>query len=322
MMLRKVLVLLAALGLIVSTAGTAAAGVLAAPDSELTLKLGALGPIVTPGTYQGGGNATLSDNGGSHDIVEGAAIWQTASNASGTSLFTGVALITDLVLTATNDAGTLTANFSAPNSVGGNLTGANQTVYSGTLCPQGCIGGSVGITGQVLVLVAGAPFPYPLGVIGIGGQQTLTIGTDQIVATGGPWITGKMRITGVTTNVIQLPNRTGAPTGVGVTLNPTSMEEVKTFTTMGGFRTTNTTAPILTQNTVTLSGTNNLASASAAGSVTLVSPLRIDTGPLGIGTIPGIVKASYVFAPEPGTLLLLASGAAGLVLIGRRRIKK
>jgi hypothetical protein len=33
------------------------------------------------------------------------------------------------------------------------------------------------------------------------------------------------------------------------------------------------------------------------------------------------VKTTFVFAPEPGTLLLLASGAAGLLLIGRRRLK-
>ncbi len=322
MMLRKFLVLLAALGLIVSTAGTAAAGVLAAPDSEFTFRLGSLAPISVTGSYQDGGNATLSDNGAAHDLVETGGIWATAGKAAGTSLFTGVALITDLVLSATDDSGTFTASFSAPNSVGGNLSGGGQTVYSGTLCPTGCLGGTAGITGQLVVQVAGAPFPYALGVVGIGGKQTLTIGTDQIVATGGPWLTGKMRITGVTTNVIQLPNRPGSPTGVGVTLNPTSMEEVKTFTTMGGFRTDNEGAPILTQGTVTVSGTNALASASAAGTVTLISPLRVDTGPLAVGTIPGVATKKFVFAPEPGTLLLLASGAAGLVLIGRRRINK
>ncbi len=322
-MLKKLLAIGAGLAMTVSLSGTAMAGAFSAPDSETFIQLGGGNGITYNGTYQNGGYATLTDNGGAHDLTFSDDVFKTTGLAAGTSLFTGLALITDLVVTGANNSGAFTPNFSAPNSVGGNLTGANQTVYSGTLCPQGCLGGTSTVDGQTVVLVAGgAAFPVPNTVIGIGGNVTLTLGTDAIIVTGGPWITGKFRVTAVTTNVISLPNRSPAVTGVGVTLQPTSMEEVKTFTTMGGFRTTNTTAPILTQNTVTLSGTNNLASASAAGSVTLVSPLRIDTGPLGIGTIPGIVKASYVFAPEPGTLLLLASGAAGLVLIGRRRIKK
>ena len=92
--------------------------------------------------------------------------------------------------------------------------------------------------------------------------------------------------------------------------------------TGGNFRTSNPTGALLTVGTATIEGTNNLASASSAGQVTLVSPLRIDTGPLNVNNIPGSVSKTFVFAPEPGTLLLLASGAAGLVLMGRSRARK
>jgi hypothetical protein len=41
-----------------------------------------------------------------------------------------------------------------------------------------------------------------------------------------------------------------------------------------------------------------------------------------VGNIPGSYSQTFAFVPEPGTLLLLVSGAAGLVLIGRRRVRK
>jgi hypothetical protein len=321
-MLRRVLVLLAAFGLIVGTASTAVAGVLAAPDSTLSLQLGGLPPITITGTYQLGGNATLTNNGGSHDLAEEALIWSTVGNTPGTSLFTGVALITDLILTAANSAGTFTPSFVGVNSVAGNLTNSQQTIYSGTICPTGCLGGIAGISGQTVVKISGLEIPFINDIIGIGGTGTIMVGPAVIAATGGPWVTGKIRITNVTSNVVQLPNRTPIVTGLPFTLKPSSMEVVRTFTTLGGFITSNPTGQLETVATVTISGTNNLASASGAGSVTLVTPLRIDTGPLNVGNIPGSFTKTFVFAPEPGTLLLLASGAAGLVLIGRRKINK
>jgi hypothetical protein len=315
-------VLLAAFSLIVGSAGTAAAGVLSASESALRLQLGGLPQIVVVGTYQNGGNATLSNNGGGHDLNESAKIFSTVGNSSGTSLFTGVALITDLILTAANLSGPFNQGFTQANSVAGNLTNVNQTVYSGTICPTGCLGGNVGVSGQTVVKISGAAFPFPNTIIGVGGTATLMIGPNTIAATGGPWVTGKVRITNITSNVVQLPNRPGSPTGPAVIMAASSMEVVRTFTINGGFVTSNPTGQLETVATVTLSGTNNLASASNAGQVTLISPLRIDTGPLNVGNIPGAYKQTFVFAPEPGTLLLLASGAAGLVLIGRRRINK
>ncbi len=320
-MLKKLLATGAALALVFSVSGIAMAGAFSAPESTTFVQLGGGQGITYNATYQNGGYATLTDNGGSHDLTIGDDIFKTTNLAAGTSLFTGVALITDLVVTAANNAGTFTPSFSAANSLAGNLTNANQTVYSGTICPTGCLGGIASVDGQTVVKIAGVPFAFQNTVIGVGGTATLMIGPATIAATGAPWVTGKVRITNITTNVISMPGR-GGEIGIGITLEPTSMEEVKTFTTGGGFRTTNPTGQLETRASATVSGTNQLASASNAGQVTLVSPLRIDTGPLGVGNIPGKVEAKYVFAPEPGTLLLLASGAAGLVLVGRRRSRK
>lgn len=358
-MTRKFLALGAVLALAFSFAGTAMAGAFSAPASSTTVQLGGGQGITYNGTYQAGGNATLTNSGGSHTLSFAGGTFPTGTltgtatsmgttpfgtfqgaKSAGTSLFTGVALLTDLlIVSADNAAGTFTPSFTYANEVGGNLTNSAATMYSGTICPTGCLGGLASVSGSTVLQAAGAFFGVPNSVIGVGGTTTLALGTmTTILVTGGPWVTGKVRITDLTTNVISMPGRVptagqqvgpqGGPVGVGVSLAPTSQETVSTFTVSGAFRTTmggvNDVTPdgIETRGTVTLQGTNNLASASGAGSVTLISPLRIDTGPLGLGRIPGFVKTKFVFAPEPGTLLLLASGAAGLVLIGRRRSKK
>ena len=322
-MLRHVLVLLAVFGMMLGSASSALAGVLNAPDSTFTLQLGGLPPIVITGTYTLGGTATLSDNGASHDLSDTTGIWSTVGKAPGTSLFTGVNLITNLVVTAANEAGAFTPSFTIQNPVGGNQTAPTSTAYSGTICPGGCLGGTETVSGQTVVFIAGNPSAFSNDIIGIGGVGTLMVGGATIAVTGGPFVTGKVRITNITTNIVQIPNRSPIATGPQFLLKVTSSEVVRTFTTLGGFITSGTVSAVLeTQATVTIAGTNQLASASAAGQVTLVTPLRIDTGPLAVGNIPGSVTKTFVFVPEPGTLLLLASGAAGLVLIGRRRSRK
>ena len=53
----------------------------------------------------------------------------------------------------------------------------------------------------------------------------------------------------------------------------------------------------------------------------MIAPLRIDTAAIA-GRIPGSATIKLSFVPEPGTVLLLVSGAVGLVVIGRRRMRK
>jgi hypothetical protein len=255
-------------------------------------------------------------------MTDQAGIWVTVGNSVGTSLLTGVALITNLTLTEVNHAGSFTSAFSITNPMGGNAT--TPTPSSSMLCPGGCLGGTEGFTGQFVLGILGfVQLPFPLDVIGVGGQINVPLGQSILIATGAPFVTGKFKMTGITTNVISMPGR-GAVTGVGVTLKPAGTEEVRTFTTNGGFITSNDTGNLLTLPSVVLSGSSNITSASAGGTITLVSPLRVDTGSLNVGSIPGLVTKKFVFAavPEPGTVLLLVSGAAGLVMIGRSRMRR
>jgi hypothetical protein len=320
-MLRKLVSIAAAVGMFCTLAGTATAGFFRPDQSTLTLTLGALPPLTTVGTYQYNGWATLTNNGSAHDLTDLSSIWKDSNIQVGTSLLTGVALITNLTLTVTNETGSFTAGFSASNPVGGNLT-SGSTSNSASICPSGCLGGIETVNGQTIVSIVGVPLPFALSVVGIGGTASLPVGQAAIIVTGGPFVTGKVRMTNITTNVVSMPNRGAGVTGIGITLNPNGTEEVKTFTTGGGFVTSHPGATNLeTRSVVTLSGTTSLNSASQGGMVTLISPLRIQTGPLGVGNIPGTMSKKFVFVPEPGTVLLLVSGAAGLIFIGRRRMK-
>ena len=68
-------------------------------------------------------------------------------------------------------------------------------------------------------------------------------------------------------------------------------------------------------------GAASLASSTAAasGSVRLVTPLFISTNISGTAVIPAFGFLDLHFVPEPGTLLLLGGGIAGLVLLGRTK---
>lgn len=72
-------------------------------------------------------------------------------------------------------------------------------------------------------------------------------------------------------------------------------------------------------NTAVLSGSDN-RTPGHGGTITLVSGFQAITNVA--GTLPGFAIQALSFVPEPGTLLLLGSGVAGLAVLGRRRMRR
>ena len=298
-------------------AGSAQAGQLDQGKTTLSMILSALPKIeitALPGseslvTLQNGSQGNPSVG---HNIVASATVWSTVNFGPGTTLFTGVPLISNLKVTVANAPGVLQD---------GVVIASNQIGGGGSVGPA--FGGNMRMNGTVLVNALGGAIvlPVPLSHVGgaMGETTMVSLLGNNITVTNGPFITAPVVITAVTSNFITIPAR-GNVQGVGFTLQPTPAETVMTPSTNGGYVSQNG-GQAIENHTVTVSGTQNLLSGSKAGSVTVVSPMRIDTAAIA-GRIPGSVTAHFEFVPEPGTVLLLVSGAVGLAVIGRRRLKK
>jgi hypothetical protein len=308
------LVLLLAVGAM-TVAGTANAGLNVEQLTTLNVGIGALPPITINAQDNGGpGTASLTDNVLGHVVTDTKTLWSTVDLGPGTSLFTGVPLITDLRVTVRNNIGYFIEGFN-PDAIttNGGGTGINYICDPNV---QPCMGGYETLSGQAVVYAANGAVVLPIALDGIGFAKGARNGGELvenlITYTGGPWSTGWIQITNITTNVVTVPSLNNLQ-GVALTLELGTATTAMNVTTGGG--------AFVEQHTVTLHGTNSLLSASKPGQVTLVSPLRIDTGNIA-GLLPGKVEKTFNFVPEPGTLLLFVSGAVGLVAVGRRRMRK
>ena len=290
--------------------GVAQAGVFDAANSTFALSLGGINNHPISAQSSAYGKVILVDNGmGGHDLVIAASVWSTINFSFGTSLYTGIPIIDDFELSVVNNPVTATSSFTALNY----LSNSQMVIGPG-------LGGTGHLSGSLyLIALGGRAVDFPLDGIGgeAGGVITRTALGVTISNTYMPWVTRAAPITGITTNIISYDGVTGA----GITMRITPSQDVNSLSTGGGFVSTAGGLP-LEYHTVTISGDNQLQSASMSGLLTIVSPIRINTTPAISGRVPAAAWLDIVFVPEPGTMLLLVTGAIGLVAIGRRRTRK
>jgi hypothetical protein len=72
-----------------------------------------------------------------------------------------------------------------------------------------------------------------------------------------------------------------------------------------------------------MGGVDPLSNTGApSGNLTLVTPIFISTNIGASAVLPAFAFLNLHFVPEPGTLVLVGSGIAGLVAFGRNRARK
>ncbi|MDP6977469.1 MAG: hypothetical protein QF570_02570 [Myxococcota bacterium] len=294
--MRKVLVAALAFGMAITFSLTANAGDLDQANSFLDIKIGSVPQIRLNAQSTG---VTLSNVGTGHGITEASSIFQTTSKAVQSAAFTGLPQLTGLKITLHAGTGDFDEAQSYVNPIGaGTVSG---------------FGGLESNTGQAVLRAGGFDFIISLGNLGSGGVTSLAnVLQNALVVTGNPFNTGTANITGLSSNIVNVPSL--GTTGVAFTLNLTTVQLLSAYELTSG-------GSVIENNTVVIAGANNLASASQAGSVKMVSPFRIRTGSLA-GNVAGSVTKTFTFLPEPGTALLLLTGAAGLAVVGRARMRK
>jgi len=275
-------------------------------ESRLNLAIGGLLPRVSftalPDTEE---HVSLIHNGmGGHDLLLEPTVFSTVNYGVGTSLYTGVPGFTNARITCKNEQATFESGYTHTNYVGnGSVIGPH-------------LGGVAPLNGSLVLWAVHRPI-VPVTLNLAGGPPGIQVWAGSmlgfwIILTGGPWVTGAVSVTGITTNAISLDGVTGA----AITISPTPSQHPKVLSNGGGFVSTNG-GPPLEYHTVTIAGSNNLPSASQSGAITLVAPMRVAF----IDRTPATARMTLHFVPEPGTMLLLAAGAAGLCLLGRKRMR-
>jgi hypothetical protein len=180
---------------------------------------------------------------------------------------------------------------------GGAVTTPTTELPCATTVPNGiaCVtagganlGGQMGLTGTLFVVVVPNLFTVPLslaaGGIGVGGFARVpnTLGGFQFDAA--PWTQGVGKFAFITTSTYITTTITNSWTTVAST-----------------------------------TGAGGTVHTPPSGAITLVSPTYLAGGFVGWQLTPVVSKLEIHFVPEPSTAVLLATGLAGLAAAGRRR---
>lgn len=263
----------------------------------LYLQIGTLPAIPAPG----GGVATINGSGGLGPITSLAL----PAGAFATSLVAPVPNAFPIIQIALPTFANGPINLAA----GGGCTAGHANVS----CPGTGLAGFGGIQGTAFVGVFSTHGPgstvlpvanlaVPLAVAG-GGSTVTTVGLGIYVkVSGAGWTTGTANVYNPTA-----PNLTHLPYTIH---NPLSV-----------FLVASSSVPYGYGSTATFMGSGTTMSGAATDTLTLVSPVQIFNTATG-AFIPSLASITIHLVPEPGTLLLLGSGIAGLALYGRRRMRK
>jgi PEP-CTERM motif len=202
-------------------------------------------------------------------------------------------------------------NVSLPGSGTATVNGSGA---GGHLTALSLAGGEFATAAFVLPITDPAAAPIK------GLQVTASNAAGAFVGSGGAGFGGTMGLNGFTKVCLFGPCSAAvanlavplAPVGVGGFAQVTAAVNL---TVIGAPWTTGTAAV----GTVTaMGGVSPLSSTGmASGNVTLVTPVFVSTNIAPSAVVPVFAIMSLHFVPEPGTLVLLGSGIAGLVAFGR-----